>query len=127
MQGETMKRMLLACVTVAAFAEAAPAQDLPTLSRFLITCSRESEACRVKMKDYVRAAVSQHSMCLPKDVSDREAISEILDWLRDDNTHPESLNDAPYDDAIYAATQKLYPCEPPQEQPQQQPTQPPPQ
>ncbi len=127
-----MKKFLLACAAMAALASAASAQDVPTLSKFLSECFRDGNVCRMKMKDYVNAAVSQKSMCLPKDVSVNEAAAEILRWLRADDTHPASLNDQAFDDAIYAATLKLYPCAPPppapppppQDQPQDQPQQP---
>ena len=116
-----MKKLLLAFAAVVALASAAPAQDLPPLSKFLSTCFREGNTCRMNVKDFVTAAVSQNSMCLPKDVSVTDATSEILHWLRADDTHPASLNDTPYDDAIYEATQKLYPCAPPPPPPQPQP------
>ncbi len=121
-----MKKMLLACAAMVALTSAASAQDVPTLSKFLSECFRDGNVCRLKMKDYVNAAVSQKSMCLPKDVSVNEAISEMLHWLRADDTHPASLNDQAYDDAIYEASQKLYPCAPPPPPPPPPPPQDPP-
>lgn len=113
-----MKSMLLACAALVALTSVAPAQNLPTLSQFLGQCFRDGQVCRQKLKDYVGASVSQKTMCLPPDVSQKEAAGEMLQWLRDDESHPAALNDAPYDDALYEATQKLYPCAPrPQEQP----------
>ena len=64
----------------------------------------------MKLKDYVTAANAQKSICLPKDVSTGEGASAVLRWLRSDDTHPATLNDSPFDDALYEASTKLYPC-----------------
>jgi hypothetical protein len=112
-----MRKLLLACAAVAALVSAAPAQNLPTLTQFLGQCFRDGQMCRQKIKDYVNAAVSQNSMCLPKDVSVNTAVGEMLHWLRDDTTHPASLDEQPFDDALYEASKKLYPCAPPPETP----------
>jgi hypothetical protein len=104
-----MKKVLLACAAVAAMAVAAPAEELPKLSEFLSSCYRDNGACQQKIKNYVEAAKNQHIICLPQDVSVREAASETLSWLRkDENTT--SLDQQPFDDGLYAATTKLYPC-----------------
>lgn len=88
----------------------AGAQDVPALKDFLANCSRDSSECRLRLKDYVTAANAQKSLCLPKDGSVREAGSEILRWLRSDAAA--ALTDKPYDDALYEASLKLYPCAP---------------
>ena len=109
-----MRKVLLACAVLGAAALLpAPAQELPTLSQFLSNCYRDGTACRAKLKDYVRAGVQQNIICLPKDVSEGEAAGEILSWLRSDDKHPAALNDGPFDDGLYAASTKLYPCAPP--------------
>lgn len=110
-----MKKLLWACAAVAALAVAAPApaQNLPTLSQFLSNCYRDNGQCRIKLKDYVHAGVAQNIICLPKDVSEGDAAYEMLHWLRDEKTHPAALNDGPFDDGLYEAATKLYPCAPP--------------
>ncbi|MDR3528058.1 MAG: hypothetical protein P4L57_12350 [Rhizomicrobium sp.] len=109
-----MKKMVLGCAATAALLlVAAPAQDVPKLSEFLLSCSRDSSACRMKLKDYVTAAVTQKSICLPKDVSVNEGGGDILRWLRSDDTHPAAMRDEPFDDALYEAATKLFPCAPP--------------
>lgn len=124
-----MKKVVLACAAIGALAVAAPAQDLPTLSQFLSNCYRDNAACRTKLKDYVRAGTQQHIICLPEDTSESEAASEMLRWLRDEKTHPATLNDGPFDDGLYEAATKLYPCaapEPPPPPPPADPNAPPP-
>lgn len=108
-----MKKVFLACAVLGALSVAAPAQELPTLSQFLSSCYRDSAQCKSKLKDYVRAGTQQNIICLPKDVSESEASSEMLRWLRDATTHPAALNDGPFDDALFEASTKLYPCAPP--------------
>lgn len=124
-----MKKMVWGCATAAAFLfVAAPAQEVPKLSEFLLTCSRDSSACKLKLKDYVTAANSQKSICLPQDVSTTEAAGALLRWLRSDDT-PAALKDAPFDDGLYEGATKLYPCVaavPPPEAPAAPPTDQPP-
>ena len=122
-----MKKTLLgaALVIVAAPFLAASAQDLPKLSDFLSKCSRDSSGCRSKVKDFVTASVSQKSICLPKDVSIYDAVTETLRWVKASDTHAQSLNDAPFDDGLYEATTKLYPCAPPEPAPPAEPAAPP--
>lgn len=116
-----MKKVLLVCVAVVALTPVISAQNLPTLTQFLSECFRDSRICHMKLKDYVNASVSQKTMCLPNDVSVNDAADEMLHWLRAEDAHPASFYDAPYDDGLYAATQKLYPCAPrPDQQPVQQ-------
>jgi hypothetical protein len=104
-----MKYVLWACAAAAVLTDAAPAEDLPKLSDFLSSCYRDNGACQQKIKNYVEAAKTQHIICLPQDVSVREAASETLSWLRkDENTT--SLVQQPFDEGLYAATAKLYPC-----------------
>lgn len=106
-----MKKILLACAAAAVWAMPAPAQSMPKLSDFLAGCYRDSGACRVKLKDYIVAGETQKILCRPKDVSVSEAVSDMLRWLRSDETHPASLNDQPFDDGLYEAAIKLFPCQ----------------
>jgi len=117
-----MKNILVVCAAAAVLVTAAPAQDLPKLSEFLSGCFRDSTSCRGKLKDYIVAAETQKVICRPKDVSVSDATSDLLRWLRSDEAEP--LKDGPYDDALYAAASKLYPCkqEPPPPPPPPAPT-----
>lgn len=128
-----MKKVLLAAAAVAAMSAAAPAEELPKLSEFLTSCYRDNGACLTKIKNYVEAAKSQKIICLPEDTSLREASSDTLRWLRAAGNYPPSLSDQPFDDGLYEATSKLYPCKteatppPPVPPPADQPAAPPPQ
>jgi len=108
-----MKGIFLASAACAAFLTAAAAQEMPKLSDFLANCYRDTNYCRVKLKDYLTAAQSQNIVCLPEDTSVGEAANDTLRWLRSSDSHDQSLKDAPLDDAFYRATQTLYPCKPP--------------
>jgi hypothetical protein len=110
-----MKRILLACAASAAFIMAAPAQEVPKLSDFLRSCFRDPNACRMKLKDYIVAADTQNIICRPSDMSLNEASGDMLRWLRTDDSHGKSLNDAALDDAFYLASTSLWPCKPPSE------------
>jgi hypothetical protein len=105
-----MKKVLLAFAAMAAMFAAAPAEDLPKLSDFLTSCYRDNGACTQKIKSYVDAAKRQNFICVPGDVSTREAASATLHWLRTDGNYPASLSEQPFDDGLYEATTKLYPC-----------------
>lgn len=126
-----MKKVLLACAAAAAMFCAAPAQDLPKLSEFLSSCYRDNGACQQKIKSYVDAAKTQHFICVPQDVSTREAASATLSWLRKEENYPAAMKDQPFDDGLYEATTKLYPCKteaappPPVPPPADQPATPP--
>lgn len=124
-----MKKTVLGAVAALAFVAApflaASAQDLPKLSDFLSKCARDSATCRTKVKDFVTASVSQKSICLPKDVSVYDAVSETLRWVKASDTHAPALNDAPFDDGLYEATTKLYPCAPEPPAPPAEPVPPP--
>jgi hypothetical protein len=113
MKGVPMKKVLLASVAAAAMAAIlapAPAEDLPKLSEFLTSCYRDNGSCVQKVKSYVDAAKNQKFICVPEDVSTREAASETLHWLRTEENYPASLREQPFDDGLYEATTKLYPC-----------------
>lgn len=112
-----MKKVMWACAAAAVLAVAAPAEELPKLSEFLTSCSRDNGACQQKIKDYVQAAKTQHIICLPEDVSVRGAAGEALSWLRKEENYPASLKDQPFDDGLYEATTKLYPCKAAEEPP----------
>jgi hypothetical protein len=116
-----MKKMLVASAACAAMLTAAGAQNLPTLSEFLSGCYRDATTCKLKLKDYYAAAEQQKVVCRPKDVSINEAVNETLRWLRSDETHSPDLNKVPFDDALYEATTKLYPCAPPPPPPAEPP------
>ncbi len=138
MKGVTMKKVLLASVAVVAMtamSAPAPAQDLPKLSEFLTTCYRDNTACIQKIKSYVDAAKTQKFICVPDDISTREAAGATLRWLRAEENYPAALREQPFDDGLYEATTKLYPCKteatppppvpPPAEQPATPPAEPP--
>lgn len=112
-----MNKVLLACAAAAAMLSAAPAEDLPKLSEFLTTCYRDNAACMQKIKNYVEAAKSQKIICLPEDTTVREAANETLSWLRKEENYPAALKDQPFDDGLYEATSKLYPCKSAEPQP----------
>lgn len=105
-----MKKILLALVASAAMVTATSAQGLPTLSQFLSGCYRDSNACRLKLKDYVTAAQTQKNICIPEGTSISEAVSETLRWLRSEDTRAATMKDGPFDDGLFAATTTLYPC-----------------
>jgi hypothetical protein len=105
-----MNKVLLACAAAAALLSAAPAEDLPKLSEFLTSCYRDNGVCMQKIKNYVEAAKGQKIICLPEDTSVREAANATLSWLRKDENYPASLSAQPFDDGLYEATVKLYPC-----------------
>jgi len=103
-----MKKMWLGCAATLLLVFPAQAQDVPKLRDFLMSCSRDSGPCKLKLKDYVTAANAQKIICLPKDVSINEASGDVLRWLRSDTAEP--LKEAPFDDALFDAVTKLYPC-----------------
>jgi hypothetical protein len=112
-----MRRILLVCAATAAFIMAAPAQEMPKLSLFLGSCFRDSNACRMKLKDYIVASDTQHIICRPKDMSLNEASGDMLHWLRDKSTADQAFNEMAMDDAFYLASTALWPCQPPPEPP----------
>ncbi len=118
-----MNKVLLACAAAVVLSAAAPAQDLPKLSEFLSSCYRDNTACMQKLKNYIDAAKSQHIICVPEDVSTREGASAMLSWLRKEANYPPSLSEQPFDDGLYEASTKLYPCK--AEVPPQPPVPPP--
>jgi hypothetical protein len=118
-----MKKVLWASVAVVALSVPAPAEELPKLSEFLTVCYRDNTACMQKIKNYIEAAKSQKIICLPADTSVREAAADTLSWLRKDDNVTPALAASPFDDGLYEATTKLYPCK--SEQPAQPPVPPP--
>jgi hypothetical protein len=105
-----MKKVLGFFAVCAAITVAAPAQDLPKLSEFLMTCARDQMQCSQKIKNYVEASKTQKIICLPDDVSVREGASATLSWLRSSDNVSDQMRQEPFDDALYEATTKLYPC-----------------
>lgn len=112
-----MKKVFWACVAAIALTASAPAEELPKLSEFLLSCYRDNTTCMQKIKNYIEAAKSQKMICLPSDLSVREAALDTLSWLRKDANVPESLSNAPFDDGLYEASTKLYPCKSEEPQP----------
>lgn len=110
-----LKSVLGIAVGTVLLVSAAPAQPMPKLTEFLLSCSRDSGPCRAKVKDFVTASVTQKAICLPKDVSINQATSEAQSWLRSDAAQP--LREQPYDDALFEGVSKLYPCAPPEPAP----------
>lgn len=94
---------------------AAWAQAVPTLTEFRLACGRDSSTCRLKVRDFVNASVSQKTICLPKDTSINEATSQLQNWMRSDAAEP--LKGEAYDDALYEGSNKLFPCAPPEQPP----------
>lgn len=107
-----MKKFLLVCVAGAALMGPAAAADVPTLSQFLMNCDRDVTVCRLKLQDYITASTQQNLICLPKDVSVREASSQTLRWLRDVGTKDDKLYSSSYDDAVWQAISTMWPCKP---------------
>ncbi|GAA0548769.1 hypothetical protein FHS83_001035 [Rhizomicrobium palustre] len=104
-----MKTFLIASAALSVVLLAsASAQSIPTLSEYLTACTRDTTTCRLKMKDYVVNALAAKVICLPKNVSETDAGSEMLSWLR--SSAADKLSKEPYDDALYEAAVKLYPC-----------------
>lgn len=118
-----MKNILVAGAACAALIMPAPAQPLPTLSKFLSECYRDNTTCRAKLRDYVVAGDTQKSFCRPKDQSVSSGVSDMLAWLRDTDKHPE-LSSQPYDDAFWAAVSTIWKCEDPAATPASAPEQP---
>jgi hypothetical protein len=79
------------------------------------------------MVDYLRAADDQGFVCVPKELALEHAVSQELDWLRQQAAIDAALNNGFAEDAQWTAINTLWPCkqEQPQEQPQPQPTTPP--
>jgi hypothetical protein len=109
-KGVPMKRIVLACAASLAMFAAASAEGLPTLSEFLSSCYRDNGACQQKIKDYVAASKAQKIICVAEDVSIRQAAMDTLRWLRSSENVSEALNQQPYDEGLYEATTKLFPC-----------------
>jgi hypothetical protein len=106
-----MMKYVLACLAASAvLATATPAQPLPKLSEFLTSCYRDATTCRGKIRDFVTTADAQHVICRPQDISVNQSISDILAWLRSDSTHPDALNEEPFDEGLAQATDALYRC-----------------
>jgi len=105
-----MKKIVLACVASFAVISTAQAGELPKLSEFLSSCYRDNESCMTKIRSYVEAAKAQKIICLTDDVSVRDAARSTLRWLREEGNYPASLAELPFDDGLYEATSKLYPC-----------------
>ena len=105
-----MKKVLWASAAAVVLFASAPAEELPKLSEFLTSCYRDNGACQQKVKTYIEAAKGQKIICLPEDVSTREAASATLRWLRTEGNYPAALSEQPFDDGLYEATAKLYPC-----------------
>ncbi len=118
-----MKKILVAGAACALMIMPARAEPLPTLSKFLSECYRDTTTCRAKMRDYVIAGDTQKSFCRPKDQSVSSGVSDMLSWLRDSEKHPE-LSTQPYDDGFWAAASTLWKCEDPAAEPASVPEQP---
>jgi len=86
------------------------AQDSRTLAKFLANCNTDRGDCRDNLHDYTVAAAAQGMICMPKDVSVNEAVSQELDWLRTAASQKEDLNSGNAEDGEWAAISTLYPC-----------------
>ncbi|MBU6297263.1 MAG: hypothetical protein KJS68_03375 [Alphaproteobacteria bacterium] len=86
------------------------AKETRSLSDFLSDCTRNSEACRENLHDYLLAAKTQGFICLPDDLSIDRAVSQELDWLRDHGNDDAALDNGNAEDAQWAAITTLWPC-----------------
>jgi hypothetical protein len=105
-----MKKLLVAVCAAIAVVGPAGAVELPTLSQFLLTCSRSPEECRSKIRNYVDTADRQKVICRPADQSLSDATYETLHWLRENASNDEVMRAGPYDDGLWAAVSTMWPC-----------------
>ncbi len=88
----------------------AHAEDTRTLAKFLANCNISSRDCRDNLHDYTLAASNQGMICIPKDLSINEAVSQELDWLRSAAAQKEDFSSGNAEDGEWAAVSTLYPC-----------------
>lgn len=100
----------LGMVLVSLGAGDAQAQDTRTLAKFLSNCNLDTANCRDNLHDYTMAANGQGMICMPKNVSVNEAVSQELEWLRSAAAQKEDLNSGSAEDGEWAAISTLYPC-----------------
>ena len=100
----------LGMLMVMAGAGSVHAEDTRTLSRFLASCNSNNRDCRDNLHDYTLAASNQGMICMPKDVSVNEAVSQELDWLRSVAAQKADLISGSAEDGEWAAISTLYPC-----------------
>jgi len=82
-----------------------------TLSQFMSLCNRDDRVCRAKIGDYIASASLQKYICVPEDLSQRDATSMVMDKLREDHSDP-VLNQNFFEDQAWSAVSTLWPCKP---------------
>lgn len=82
-----------------------------TLSQFMSLCNRDDRVCRAKIGDYIASASLQKYICMPEDLSQRDATSMVMDKLREDRSDP-VLNQNFFEDQAWSAVSTLWPCKP---------------
>lgn len=100
----------LGMLTAFAGASDVHAEDTRTLAKFLSSCNGDWKTCRDNLHDYTYAASSQGMICMPKDLSMKEAVSQEFDWLRNVGAQKEEINSGNVEDAEWAAVSTLWPC-----------------
>ena len=88
----------------------AAATDTRTLAQFILVCNSSPHICHTNITDYLRAAKDQGFICLPEDLSLREAAYQELGWLRKEGAADDKLNQGSAEDAQWIAINKLWPC-----------------
>ena len=88
----------------------ATAADTRTLSQFILVCNASPRSCQANLEDYLRAAKDQGFVCMPEDLSLKEAADQELSWLRKQGAADDALNQGTAEDAQWAAINALWPC-----------------
>jgi hypothetical protein len=125
-----MKKIVLAVAAVLTVlpTDGAGATDTRTLAEFILLCHTSPRVCDANLEDYLRASRDQGFVCLPPDLSLKDAVRTELSWLQKNGAADDKLNQGSAEDAQWTAINALWPCKPPPpEQPPTPPTdQPPP-
>jgi nitroreductase len=108
---DSMNRIVLAAAAAALLGTGgAGATDTRTLSEFLVVCRSSPRTCHANIEDYLLAARDQGFVCLPQDLSLKDAASEELSWLRNDGAADAALKQGTAEDAQWTAINTLWPC-----------------
>ena len=111
-----MKLILAATAAMIAvlIGSGAAAEDTRTLSQFLLVCNSSPRTCQANLEDYLRASKDQGFICLPEDLSLRDAAYQELSWLQKEGGADDKLNQGSAEDAQWTAINKLWPCKKPE-------------
>lgn len=107
-----MQRRFLAVLAVAAGVLAPSAEagvDVSSLAAFVRSCSTDSAACHAAVLSAVISARSANYGCIPKEVGNKSAESDVLDWLKAADGNPKYA-DQPVDDLMWTAIDERWPC-----------------